>query len=625
MSTPPAQCSAYDGPVRFRGGTADIDPQWIDIDTLKTWISTCDVKHGLDCRDTILFESGGPRWLIDVVKGCLVPAESDDRYAALSYVWGQVETVRTTKDILVYLLEEGSIFAHINLLPRTIRDTMRLVKLLDIRYLWVDCLCIVQDDAELKHAQIQEMGSVYARAYVTIIAANGWDANHGLRGIRDVTEPRHLSRYVEDNFYESLQPHSSIWYTRGWTFQEMVFARRKIMFHYQVAVWECQCATWHEATKTNMIPSITNDTGSVFGINRWGWRKLFSWWPDVQQYIEMVREYNNRELTFPADGLHAIAGLMTVWNRSFHGGFICGLPQMFFDEALLWQPCNLLHRRIPKRSSNDETVLPSWSWVGWEGEIESSQWTDEWDYLSLQFYKGVVMWKLNSTVEWSYGESCELRQPIDPSSHRYRHCITNNSILLPPGWSRKPVNGHALFVHRRLPSIDFGYPIPLPEREQQNAPHILPKFLFGRTRRGYFKEDRTPGLHSRIHGVFGNRRPNVSGIHIFLEDDYGAWAGMIQMHDSALFSFSTNTLLDDSSKLELVSISAGTAICLNHEHTFRFSRTDRDKMSNTYLFEFYNVLWIEWKEGVAYRKGLGRVVKEAWERQATEWIDLTLG
>ena len=236
-------------------------------------------------------------------------------------------------------------------------------------------------------------------------------------------------------------------------------------------------------------------------------------------------------------------------------------------------------------------MLPSWSWVGWKGEIESSQWANEWEPLSLQFYKGVVIWKLNSTVEWSYGESCERRQPIGPSSHRYRRCLTDNSIPLPLGWSRKPVNEYTLFVHRRLPSINIGYLIPLPKRDQQNAPHILSKLLFGRTRRGHFKEDRTPDLHSRVPSLFGNRRPNnASGIHIFLKDDSGSWAGMIQLHDSALFSSSTNTLLDDSSKLELVSISTGMATCLKDPHTFRVSRTDRDTKSNTYLLEFYNVL-----------------------------------
>ena len=632
------QPSAYDGPFRFQRGTADVDPEWIDIDTIKTWLWTCDVEHNPRCFETSLFESGGPRWLIDVVKGCLVPAEAHDQYAALSYVWGQTETIKTAKDNLAYLLEEGSIFAHESLLPRTIRDTIRLLELLDIKYLWVDCLCIVQDDAEVKHAQIQEMGSVYARAYVTIIAANGWDANHGLRGIRNVTEPRHLSRYVEDNFYESLQPYSSIWYSRGWTFQEMVFARRKIMFHYQVAVWECQCATWHEATKTNKVPSITNATGSVFQMNRWGWRNTFSLWPDVRQYIE----YNNRQLTFPADGLQAIAGLMAVWNRSFHGGFICGLPQMFFDDALLWQPCNLINRRVSKESGSNQMVLPSWSWAGWEGEIESSKWASEWDYLSLGLHKGAVKWKLTSTVEWTYGVSREIQQSIDVSSYHYRRCHFDESVPLPPGWSRKPaaagiipykgndaqiannnLTKHTHFVHTRFPGINFSYPVPLPKKDHQNRSQTLPQFLFGRTRRGYFKES------TRDFGVrvYDNGGPVLaSEILIFLQDNHGKWAGMLQLHDRALVSSHRYTLLDRSNDLELVSISAGTFSSVHDARCFNVLR----KLGiidcwRTDIFEFYNVLWIEWKDGVAYRKGLGRVRKEAWESQATEWIDLTLG
>ena len=639
MSTQPP---AYDEPFRFRGGTADVDPEWIDIDTLKTWLWTCDLEHNPRCFDTSLFESGGPLWLIDVVKGCLVPAEAHDQYAALSYVWGHTDTIKTAKDNLAYLLEEGSIFAHESLLPRTIRDTMRLVELLDIKYLWVDCLCIVQDDAELKHAQIQEMGSVYARAYVTIIAANGWDANHGLRGICNVTEPRHLSRYVEDNFYESLQPYSSIWYSRGWTFQEMVFARRKIMFHYQVAVWECQCVTWHEATKTNMVPSIRNDTGLHFHMNRWGWRNTFSLWPDVRQYIEMVREYNTRNLTFPADGLRAIAGLIEVWNRSFHGGFICGLPQMFFDNALLWQPRYLLHRRISEKSGNSIMLAPSWSWAGWKGEIDSSQWASEWDYLSLESHRGAVIWKLTSTVEWSYGVSREHQQPIDVSSHRYRRCHSDESVPLPPGWSRKPAaagtmtdEGHATqianneltkhthFVHIRFPGINFSYPVPLPKKGDQNRSQTLPQFLFGRTRRGYFKELPKQGLLGR---VYDERRPCLtSGILIFLQDNHGKWAGMLQLHEEALVESHANTLQDHSSKFELVSISAGTFSSVNKAQCFSVWRSLGYEWIVPDRSEFYNVLWIEWKDGVAYRKGLGRVVKEAWESQATEWIDLTLG
>lgn len=100
---------------------------------------------------------------------------------------------------------------------------------------------------------------------------------------------------------------------------------------------------------------------------------------------------------------------------------------------------------------------------------------------------------------------------------------------------------------------------------------------------------------------------------------------MIQLHDSALVAAVTNLLLDDSSELELVSISAGTATSESRLYDFEYMTFCRDGMKNADVYELYNVLWIEWNEGVAYRKELGRVIKEAWERQATEWIDLTLG
>jgi Heterokaryon incompatibility protein (HET) len=110
---------------------------------------------------------------------------------------------------------------------------MRLTELLGERYLWVGALCIVQDvDNDIKAAQLDSMASIYNNTYVTIIAANGWDADHGLRGIKRVTEPRHCSSDNQRDFRESLQPHSSIWYSRAWILQELIFSRLIIMFHY---------------------------------------------------------------------------------------------------------------------------------------------------------------------------------------------------------------------------------------------------------------------------------------------------------------------------------------------------------------------------------------------------------
>jgi hypothetical protein len=73
-------------------------------------------------------------------------------------------------------MQEKSLHSHWDQIPRTIRNTISFVDLLGIPYLWVDSMCIVQDDKEGKHAQIQAMAGIYANAYVTIVAGNGWDA-----------------------------------------------------------------------------------------------------------------------------------------------------------------------------------------------------------------------------------------------------------------------------------------------------------------------------------------------------------------------------------------------------------------------------------------------------------------
>lgn len=96
---------------------------------------------------------------------------------------------------LEVLQEPGVLLNHSDFylqIPRTIRDTMGLVAVLGKRYLWVDCLCICQDDKDSKHSQLQIMGDIYQIALFTVIAADSRYANHGLRGIEGVSQPRSL-------------------------------------------------------------------------------------------------------------------------------------------------------------------------------------------------------------------------------------------------------------------------------------------------------------------------------------------------------------------------------------------------------------------------------------------------
>jgi len=53
------------------------------------------------------------------------------------------------------------------------------------------------------------------------------------------------------------------------------------------------------------------------------------------------------------------------------------------------------------------------------------------------------------------------------------------------------------------------------------------------------------------------------------------------------------------------------------------SLSEHPKVSDVY--EYYNVLWIKWGNGVAYRHGLGRVLKSVWEAQGLETVEVVLG
>jgi len=344
--------------------TRSLDPDWIDIEMMGYWLRKCDLEHGEQCRRPFGIDISGfgrANLLIDVQRKCLTVAKPEHRYACFSYVWGGSSTLKTGKDNLDSLMEDNSLRIRLKEISRKIRDAIDLVDQLGIPYFWVDALCIIQDDSESKHDQIQAMAGIYANAYVTIIAGNGWDANHGLRGIQGVTEQRHLSTFLKNDFRENLQPHDSIWYSRGWTFQEMIFSPRMIMFQYQLAVWECNKESLNESSLSKFHAPLKVPL-DVMSISPWHSRIKVTNWPDVKQYVALAGEYTERKLTYGNDAENAINSLLSVMSCSFTGGFISGLPEMFFEEALLWQPAEPMQRR---QSSNPvQTSSPSWSWIG---------------------------------------------------------------------------------------------------------------------------------------------------------------------------------------------------------------------------------------------------------------------
>ena len=132
-------------------------PQW--------WLKKCEEEHGTPCAASQSSLNFGLK-VIDVEMGCIVNAPSNCNYAALSYVWGNVKQLLLGKDTRTRLMSPGSIgngdkkykSASGPQPPLTIRDSILLCRRLNIRYLWVDALCI-QQDSEDRVIQIQNMVS----------------------------------------------------------------------------------------------------------------------------------------------------------------------------------------------------------------------------------------------------------------------------------------------------------------------------------------------------------------------------------------------------------------------------------------------------------------------------------
>ena len=172
--------------------------------------------------------------VIDVIHRKIIPAREGCRYVALSYVWGVGTTgLQATMGNAERLQEDQSL---INL-PSTIEDAIFVCQKLGEQFLWVDQLCIIQDDDADKKDQIERMGSVYAAAHFVIVAACSTSMQSPLAGVRQdrqvlQVETKHSGlQLIVPLPHPSTDIQTSVWNSRGWTYQEGVLAKRILFYH----------------------------------------------------------------------------------------------------------------------------------------------------------------------------------------------------------------------------------------------------------------------------------------------------------------------------------------------------------------------------------------------------------
>ena len=356
---------------------------------LRTWLSKCESNHSM-CWWTGRKPSLRLR-LFDIRFRCVrqfqISSDNTVRYVALSYVWGsQAQRLTLSRANHKVLSKKGAI--NLDVISRTISDAAIVVDMLGERYLWVDALCILQDDQDDLAEQIPVMGQIYARSLVTIMAAASIDSNSGLPGVstqarsaQRISKPLNggvLLRTCRPKDILRLEPKwedvssskqkdylkNSKWDTRGWTFQEKVLSRRCLFFMQEQVYWECQCASWCEETclETDSeyrfsweIPSLNFFSDREFPVG-----KKMAGEDVIWAFSRLIEEYTSRTLTYKEDTYRAFSGLVHILEDLTGARFLQGLHVSEFSRSLCWHN----GESSSLRSGND---FPTWSWLAWTG------------------------------------------------------------------------------------------------------------------------------------------------------------------------------------------------------------------------------------------------------------------
>ncbi|KAH9209866.1 heterokaryon incompatibility protein-domain-containing protein [Leptodontidium sp. 2 PMI_412] len=345
----------------------------IDLYALNYWLKFCEDSHP-QCRVQKATSCPHSK-LIDCRTKHIVKALPEYEYIALSYVWGDTSSNAFWEAVEKDRSDSESPIPLPNHIPMVIADAITFVNYIKKRYLWVDQYCINQIDNTEKAKEIRQMDLVYTGAWLTIFAAAGPDANYGLPGIgktQRINQPRlELDKgdLISTHRDPKLVIGESRWMSRGWTFQEGEFSRRRLFFTDEQMYYECSGMFCQESIHTPLedLPPKHFVARLFSDVLR---KSTESRNPksDLQKSIEV---YNVRQLTYETDALNAFRGLLRFFESAetplYHCWAVpCKIPNTSssvvddFAHYLLWKFDGQIKRRPD---------FPSWSWLGWSGKI----------------------------------------------------------------------------------------------------------------------------------------------------------------------------------------------------------------------------------------------------------------
>ncbi len=355
----------------------------------RKWLATCVLQHQ-QCKDELV---QFPTRFLDIGDDISSPQIAlcelkdfgkveDSRFVALSHCWGRGQNFCTTKANLESH-KKGMIVSQ---LPQTFRDAVAVVRNLGLRYLWIDSLCIIQDDAGDWQNEAAKMAAVYGDAHLVIGAARGESDAKGFLGLR---QPRDCVELPQDGVQLSVRlqpPESRRWTSEGvdavgeepmtkraWVLQERCLARRTLLFGSQQMFWECAemgaskegenkrldgsrlrrlCRTANVADSVQQRAHRDPEDGNK-NVNYLDW-------------YSMVEDYTKRSITQHSDRLPALSGLAKATARESGDEYLAGLWKSGLIEGLAW--CG--SQGAETLQEPGAYIAPSWSWASIAGPVQ---------------------------------------------------------------------------------------------------------------------------------------------------------------------------------------------------------------------------------------------------------------
>lgn len=280
-------------------------------------------------------------------------------------------------------------------------EAFEVTRQLGIRYIWIDALCIVQDDKLDWAAEVAKMHNVYAGSFLTIQASEAKSTSEGC--FLPISSDQAKAKGYERTLFTAREasgdhetivhvvphaPRTAALNKRGWTLQETVLSHRIILLTNYELHWRCQSdMLWETGIPYANTERLYGNVAPLQKSQHQAWNRLWYTW---------MENYSDREFSFPTDRLPGIAGLVEVYQREASDVSCLGLWRRSLHEDLAWCRIGTLNERLVNLATSQS--LPSWSPFACRQSIEFHRWNYYGPERSpVQYTISII----ECTIEWS--------------------------------------------------------------------------------------------------------------------------------------------------------------------------------------------------------------------------------